>query len=236
MTAVREPFCTLHLFARAPEPGRVKTRLWPLLGPDGAASLYRAFLEDASRTYLQPEAWDAVLSVDGEPDDPELATLFPFPWRRERQEDGDLGARLSRAFTRSFSAGASFALAIGSDHPALPRQSLKAAFAALAAGGDAAIIPADDGGYCAIALSRRVEPESVFTEIPWSSAAVLEVTRERLREARARVTLLPTLYDVDRPEDVGRLARDLAGRNPSEEDFPRATARALLRLKVEAPS
>ena len=231
-----QPLCTLNLFARAPEPGRVKTRLWPLLGPDGAASLYRAFLEDASRAYLQPEAWEAVLSVDGDTDDPELARLFPPPWRRELQEEGDLGARLSRAFLRSFSGGASFAVAVGSDHPALPRRSLSAAFAALDAGSDAAIIPADDGGYCAIALSHRVEPEKVFAGIPWSSTSVLQATRERLGDIGARLTLLPTLYDVDRPEDIGRLVRDLAGRNPLDEDFPRATARALLRLKVEAPS
>ena len=136
---MQQPLCTLNLFARAPEPGRVKTRLWPLLGPDGAASLYRAFLEDASHAYQKPEAWLAVLSVDGEPNDPELVRLFPPPWRRERQEEGDLGARLSRAFVRSFSEGAAFAAAVGSDHPALPRQSLNAAFAAL--GMDWAYVP-----------------------------------------------------------------------------------------------
>jgi glycosyltransferase A (GT-A) superfamily protein (DUF2064 family) len=113
---------------------------------------------------------------------------------------------------------------------------LNAALAALAGGCDAAIIPADDGGYCAIALSRRLEPAEIFADVPWSSASVLEVTRERLREAAVDVTLLPAHYDVDRPEDVGRLARDLARRNPSDDDFPRATARALLRLKVEVPS
>ena len=86
------------------------------------------------------------------------------------------------------------------------------------------------------ALSHRVEPEKVFAGIPWSSTSVLQATRERLGDIGARLTLLPTLYDVDRPEDIGRLVRDLAGRNPLDEDFPRATARALLRLKVEAPS
>jgi rSAM/selenodomain-associated transferase 1 len=228
--------CTLNLFARAPQSGRVKTRLWPLLGPEGAAALYRAFLEDASRAYLDVEAWESVLSAEPDPDDPELARLFPPPWRREAQEEGDLGERLSGAFSRSFDRGSSFVLAVGSDHPALPRRSLSAAFAALRDGSDAAIIPAEDGGYCAIALSRRLDAEKVFARIPWSSSSVLDVTRERLREEGASVLLFPAFYDVDRPDDLRRLVSDLAQRDPSDADFPRATARALRQLKLEAAS
>ena len=43
----------LLLFARAPEALRVKTRLEPSVGTAGAAALYRAFLEDAARSFAQ---------------------------------------------------------------------------------------------------------------------------------------------------------------------------------------
>jgi glycosyltransferase A (GT-A) superfamily protein (DUF2064 family) len=66
--------------------------------------------------------------------------------------------------------------------------------------------------------------------VPWSTDAVLEITRRRLAAEGVRLTLLPPAYDVDRPEDVDRLRRDLARRDPEEPDFPRATARALAEL------
>jgi rSAM/selenodomain-associated transferase 1 len=226
---------SLVLFARAPEPGQVKTRLTPLLGAEGAARLYRAFLEDAARAYARGGDWEPVLDADPEGDHPLLRDVFPAPWRREDQAPGDLGARLTAAFRREAARGAPAILAVGSDHPALPRRSLLEAFRALGEGRHAAIIPAEDGGYCAIALSRDVPPERVFHEIPWSSPAVLGVTLDRLAAVGAAVSVLEAFYDVDRPEDVGRLARDLASRDPGGEDFPAATARALQDLAAEAP-
>ncbi len=220
------------LFARAPVPGSVKTRLAKLLAPEGAARLYRAFLEDASRAYVD-DAWRPVLYADPDPDEPALASIFSLPWRREAQAPGDLGDRLTDAFRRELSRGAPAVLAVGSDHPALPRRSLRRMFDALASGEDAALIPAHDGGYCAIALSRRPVPEDVFRDIPWSSPATLEATLERMRSARLRVALLEPAYDVDRPEDLARLRRDLADRDPAEDDYPRATAAALAAVAPE---
>ncbi|MFN2385137.1 MAG: TIGR04282 family arsenosugar biosynthesis glycosyltransferase [Thermoanaerobaculia bacterium] len=225
---------TLVLFARAPEPGQVKTRLAPLLGADGAARLYRAFLEDAARAYGRAADWAPVLAADPAADHPLLQALFASPWRREDQVSGDLGARLTAAFRSEAARGARAILAVGSDHPALPHRLLLEAFRTVEDGRHAALIPAEDGGYCAVALSREVAPEGVFEEIPWSSPAVLEATLERLARLGASVSLLSTFYDVDRPEDVARLARDLASRDPGGEDFPAATAKALRELAAEA--
>jgi glycosyltransferase A (GT-A) superfamily protein (DUF2064 family) len=205
-----------------------------MLGPEGASRLYRAFLVDAARTYARGGEWTPVLDADPAGDHPLLRDLFPPPWRREDQARGDLGARLTAAFRREASLGAPAILAVGSDHPALPRSSLLEAFDAVRRSRQAAIIPAEDGGYCAIALSRDVPAERVFDAIPWSSAAVLDATLARLADAGAAVTVLGAFYDVDRPEDVGRLARDLASRDPGGEDFPAATARALQDLAPEA--
>lgn len=221
---------SLLLFARVPQLGRVKTRLSPRLTDVGVLRLYRAFLEDASRAYGDLREWSPVLAAEPDPEDVEIAALFPFPWRREAQGDGGLGARLTAAFAREFDRGAPAVIAVGSDHPALPRVLLSEALAHIAGGGAAAAIPADDGGYCAIAFSASAPFEDALREVPWSSPDLLAVTQSRLAARGVSLALLAGGYDVDRPEDVDRLRRDLAGRDPEAPDFPRATARALAEL------
>lgn len=232
MTELRQ---TLVLFAREPVPGRVKTRLARVLTAEGASRLYRAFLEDASRVYADP-AWDCVVDAEPDPDRADLPSIFPPPWRLERQSAGDLGARLTAAFERERENGTGATLAVGSDHPSLPLRSLRLLFAEVARGEDVAIIPAQDGGYCAIALAAAVRPESIFRDIPWSSPATLEATLARARDAGLSVAISEPGYDVDRPEDLDRLRIDLAGRDPSEEDYPRATSEALLHLPTDTPA
>jgi rSAM/selenodomain-associated transferase 1 len=220
---------TLILFARAPIPGSVKTRLAGVLAPEGAARLYRAFLEDAARVYAG-NAWTSVLYADPDPDETSLAAIFGVPWRREAQAPGDLGSRLTAAFEAERCLGASAVLAVGSDHPALPRRSLEELFDAVESGEDVALIPAQDGGYCAIALAARAPTSAVFRGIPWSSERTLDVTVTRARAGGLHAALLAPAYDVDRPEDLETLARDLARRDPSDDDYPHATARALARF------
>jgi rSAM/selenodomain-associated transferase 1 len=221
----------LVLFARVPRPGRVKTRLSVALGEAGAARLYEAFLEDAARIYLAPERWSALVAAEPDPEDPALARLFPHPWRRVAQASGDLGSRLEAAFRLGFREGAAAVAAVGSDHPALPRRLLEEALRRVLDGADAALVPAEDGGYCVVALGRRALPGGVFRGIPWSSAGTLRATVQRMRGAGLSVELLETAYDVDRPEDLVRLRRDLAARDPAAADFPRATARELRQLR-----
>lgn len=224
------PPLTLLLFARTPVLGAVKSRLCPPLSPEGALSLYVAFLEDAARAYGGRSRWAPVLAAEPDPDDPILAQLFQPPWRRQAQAPGDLGAKLVAAFAGERSRGASGVLAVGADHPALPLSRVEEAFGAVEAGSDAAVVPAEDGGYCAIALGPRADPALVFRDIPWSGSDVLAVTRERLEEAGLTLATLGAAYDVDRPADLERLRRDLAGRDPADPGFPRSTARALAAL------
>jgi uncharacterized protein len=217
----------LLLFAKAPAAGRVKTRLVPPLSEAQALALYRAFLEDAAASYASSARWEAVLDADPDPEDPVLAALFQGRWRRRRQGPGDLGERLSASFEREFSDGAPAAVAVGSDHPALELRLLEQAFDRLGEGDDAVVIPADDGGYCAIGLASRAPVGRLFSGIPWSSSSVLPATRQRLEDLGLKASVLEPAYDVDRPEDLERLRRDLASRHPSQPGYPRATARAL---------
>ena len=226
---------TLILFARTPALGTVKTRLSPPLSREGVLSLYVAFLEDASRVYGSSPRWTPVLAAEPEPDDAVLARIFGPPWRRQGQAPGDLGAKLAHAFEAELERGVPAVLAVGSDHPALPLARVEEAFDAITAGSDGAVVPAEDGGYCAIALSRRVQPSLVFRDVPWSTPEALAVTRARLESAGLALATLAMAYDVDRPEDLTRLRRDLAQRDPSGLDFPKATALALRTLDGEAP-
>jgi rSAM/selenodomain-associated transferase 1 len=222
---------TLLLFARTPERGKVKTRLVPPLSEPEALDLYLAFLEDAAGNYISPRRWRSVLDAEPDPDEATLAALFPHPWSRRKQAAGDLGDRLTAAFEREFARGAPAALAIGSDHPALERRRIEEAFDRLSGGSDAVVIPADDGGYCAIGLAARVCARDVFSDIPWSSAGVLSATRKRFAARGIDAAILEAAYDVDRPEDLERLRLDLAARDPAGQDYPRATARVLRELE-----
>ena len=121
-------------------------------------------------------------------------------------------------------------VAVGSDHPALGRAPIEEALARVANGTAAAAVPAEDGGYCAIAFAAGAPFEEAFRDIPWSTSAVLARTAERLARLGGALSILGHGYDVDRPEDLDRLRGDLSSRDASSSDFPRQTARVLAEL------
>jgi len=198
------------VFARAPTPGEAKTRLIPALGEAGAAALHRRLvmhcLLAARDSRLGPvELWCA-------PD-----TSDPFFRECERrygaglhaQGEGDLGARMQRAFESAL-ARSRHAILVGSDIPALSIQYLRDADQALVQGDEVVIGPAEDGGYVLIGLSH-CDPE-LFRNIPWGGPEVLPETRRRIAGLSWRSSELSVLWDVDRPEDLGRLPQGLRAR------------------------
>ena len=201
----------LLVFARLPEPGRTKTRLAPLLGPHGAAQLYRAFLDDTIAVARRVGGVDLELWVEPR----EGADR----WFAERhgdlmlryQPDGDLGARLEAAFADAFADGADRAIALGSDHPTLPASYLARGFSTLRVL-DLVLGPSPDGGYYAIGLHRRAwsRAPALFRGVPWSTSRVLRHTRECATGLGLSRVELPEWYDVDEPEVLERLSGDLA--------------------------
>ncbi len=190
------------VFSRTPEPGKVKTRLVPALGPDGAARLHERLTHRAVRTAVASEAgsvelWCAPTTVH--PFFSELETVFPLGLRL--QQGDDLGERMAGAFDDALSE-ASTALLVGSDSPDLGQEDLRAAMAALQGDYDVVLGPAADGGYLLIGLRCPV-PE-LFRNMPWGTAEVLALTRERLGRAGRRWYELPVRHDLDRPEDLSR--------------------------------
>ena len=193
------------VFAKAPQPGRVKTRLAPLLGEERAARLHARMIEGTVRIALA--ARFERLELHCAPRARHLA--FTALARRHSlalraQGRGDLGARMQRAFERALR-GAKVAVLIGTDCPVLRVADLRAAVRALQGGADAVLAPAEDGGYALIALRRT--SARLFSGIEWGSASVMAETRRRLRELGWRWRELRTVWDVDRPEDYARLER-----------------------------
>ena len=192
------------LFAKAPEPGQVKTRLCPPLTPVEAAELQRACLRDlwtrlgalasphVVLCHHPPEAGERFRDlIGGEPD------LLA-------QSEGDLGHRLTAAFAALFGRGLGPVVAIGADSPDLPLEFIAQALDALRAGQcEVALGPAADGGYTLIGL-HSLQP-AVFEAIPWSTSQVFSATRERCRQADLRVLTVPEWYDVDDAASLARL-------------------------------
>ena len=195
----------LIVFARAPRPGQVKTRLQ--LAPERAARLHAAFVAD---TLEMLAGFDGVeLSTDVETD-----AWSEYRVARSVQAPGDLGARLYAAIAGALAGGACPVLILGSDSPTLPAAHVRALLDSAA---DVALGPTEDGGYYAISC-RRARPE-MFAGVEWSSPRTLTTTVAALTAAGLAVELGSCWYDIDEPSDLSRLRRI--------ESLPRHTRHAL---------
>lgn len=192
----------MAVFAKAPQAGAVKTRLIPALGAAGAARLARGFALDAVRLAAHFASQQVTLWCAPDAQHRFFRALHArFGVAVRKQIGADLGARMAHAFSNQPTP----LLLIGTDCPALCMEHLMAATVALRDGNDAVFIPAEDGGYVLVGL-RRPQPR-LFEDIAWGSEHVMAQTRERLREIGLRWSEPLTLWDVDEPADLRRLAR-----------------------------
>lgn len=209
------------VLTRVPRAGNGKSRLRPAYAADRIAELQRAMLGDtlAALDRLAPSQRVVLVApLDGEDACAAMAPETPPGWALELQRGEGLGERLVHASAALFARGASVVLLCGSDAPVLPVARLAAELGALRED-HLVMVPADDGGYAALALARP-EP-ALFEDVPWSTARVAEVTCARARERGLTVRRLDPVRDVDTPDDLAVLARLLAA---SPADAPRTAA------------
>lgn len=202
------------VFTRAPDPGRVKTRLISLLGAHGAAALHRQLTEHTLAVARESDIGPVELWCTPSSSDSFLQGCRErFQAELYVQCEGDLGMRMLDAFDRALGRSR-HVLLIGSDCPGWNATGLRAAARALHDGHDAVFCPAEDGGYTLVGL-RHVVP-ALFEAMTWSTDIVMEETRERLRDLGWRWHELPMQWDVDRPEDYHRLMSEggIAATNP----------------------
>ena len=202
----------LIVFAKVPEPGRVKTRLCPPLDPDEAADLYAAFLRDALDRYAalaaEPDGPSVRLYLAGAANPDAGLAALPAGVETFRQRGGGLGERMLRAFVETFAAGYDRAVVVGTDHPTLPVEFFGLTFDVLDDPLTAVLGPSDDGGYYLLGLNDIV-PD--LFDMDYSHPDVFEDTMERVMESDLTPVVLPTHYDVDDGPALARLAAEWRG-------------------------
>lgn len=193
----------IAVMAKAPIAGFAKTRLIPALGEPGAARLHRELTRHAIATAVA--AAMGVVTVWCAPD--ATHRFFRALSRRSGlsllpQSTGDLGDRMLAAFERQ-PTGVPL-LVIGTDCPPLTAAHLRDAGAALTAGRSATFVPAEDGGYALVGL--RCAIPALFCDMPWGTEHVMALSRDRLRALGLSWHEGETLWDVDRPDDLRKMA------------------------------
>lgn len=189
----------LVLFARTPVPGRVKTRLIPVLGEAGATALYRSLLERQLALVAGYEGAVPQLWIDGDDDE---GLFTDFPGSVHGQEGADLGERMHLALTKAL-ASSRHAVLIGCDAPGITPAYLDQAFAALAGGCEVVLGPARDGGYVLIGMQQS-QP-ALFRDIAWGTAGVMAQTRRVLAAMGWSWRELDIQQDIDGPDDLASL-------------------------------
>ena len=192
----------IAIMAKAPIAGFAKTRLMPLLGADGAADLQHWLIQKTVATARAARLGPISLWCAPDCEHPVFTSLAEQgDLTRYRQPEGDIGVRMLAAAQRTPENVGT--VIIGTDCPTLGPGDILNASQAIREGKDAAIIPAEDGGYVLIAV-RRAYAE-LFADIDWSTPRVMAQTRQRAQEAGIRLAELPPKWDVDHAEDFSRL-------------------------------
>ncbi len=196
----------LVIFAKAPQMGRVKTRLAREIGLVAATQWYRSTCASLIARLACDRRWSTSLVVT-----PDSAAWKSAPWphiwpsgvAHLPQGPGDLGQRMGAVF-RSFPPGP--VVLIGSDIPDIQSAHIAQAFAALGSH-DAVIGPSTDGGYWLIGFKRVKPVGSVFNTVRWSSSHALKDTLKNL--TGRTIAFLPTLQDVDEAADLKAVRQKL---------------------------
>jgi len=198
------------VMAKWPEPGRVKTRLAREIGPEAAAELARAMLQDTLDRACEAPA-QAFLAVDaGEGTVSEEMAGVPV----EPQRGEGLGERIAHAVAGRWEAGREAVVVLGTDSPNFPDAFLMAALEALTAGAASVLGPTRDGGLYLLGFRRGGEGSGgrlhrALGPLAWGTEVAFEEVRRALAPPLGPPEVLEPWYDVDLPEDLARLARDL---------------------------
>jgi rSAM/selenodomain-associated transferase 1 len=212
--------CAMAVMTKAPQAGRVKTRLVPPLSLEEAAELNRCFLRDTTVTIsnvcshrpvgdegktARASAVAAYTPVGAES---AYKDILPSDFSLLPQRGNEFGERLYLAVEDLFNCGFDSVCLIDSDSPTVPAENFQQAVELLSMREDGVVLgPSDDGGYYLIGVKKP--HRHLFEQIDWSTERVLNQTIQRATEIRLEVKLLPTGYDVDDAVSLRRLRGEL---------------------------
>ena len=217
--------CALAVMTKAPQAGRVKTRLVPPLTPEEAAELNKCFLRDTAAVISSVCSRRPV--GDAHASHSEAATaargiavytpvgaesaytdVLPADFSLLPQRGDEFGERLFFAVEDLFRCGFDSMCLIDSDSPTVPAENFKQAVELLSTSEDCVVLgPSDDGGYYLIGMKKP--HRHLFEQIDWSTERVLNQTMQRANKIGLEVKLLRTGYDVDDDASLRRLCSEL---------------------------
>ena len=214
---MRAGLCALAVMTKAPQAGKVKTRLTPPLSSEEAAALNTCFLRDTAAAIVKTVEQGTARGIAVyTPVGAEAAYdgILPQEFELVPQRGDAFGERLVFATEDLLRIGFDSLCLIDSDSPTVPQDAFAEAVRLLSDENDSVVIgPSDDGGYYLIGLKKL--HRQLFEDIDWSTDRVLEQTIQRSREINLPVHLLPTWYDVDDRATLDRLCQELFGANGS---------------------
>jgi uncharacterized protein len=236
--------CALAIMTKAPQAGRVKTRLVPPLTPEEAAELNKCFLRDTaaaiSRACSRRPVGDAskmqfehtgASLCEAATDACEIAVytpvgaksaytdLLPADFSLLPQRGDKFGERLYFAVEDLFKCGFGSVCLIDSDSPTVPAENFADAVEMLSTSEDRVVLgPSEDGGYYLIGVKKP--HRHLFEQIDWSTERVLNQTMQRATEIGIEVKLLPIGYDVDDDASLRRLCNELLGEQGDDSVAP----------------
>jgi rSAM/selenodomain-associated transferase 1 len=233
--------CALAVMTKAPQAGRVKTRLVPPLTPEEAAELNKCFLRDTtaaiSNTCNRAASSEAAAAACGVaaylPVGAEsvYTDILPDDFSLLPQRGDKFGERLYFAVEDLFKCGFDSVCLIDSDSPTVPAENFAKAVKLLSTSEDRVVLgPSDDGGYYLIGVKKP--HRRLFAEIDWSTERVLNETIQRATEIGLEVKLLPSGYDVDDSAGLKRL-RDELLRGKADDDAAPNTRRFLMSMAAQ---
>jgi len=198
------------IMAKVPIAGTVKTRLQPFFSAEQSAMLAECFLRDTvnKAKFLSNELIIAYTPIE------KLDVLLAILSNEQifiEQIGASLGDKMFHAFEFAFSQYSDAVVMIGTDSPTFPTQFITQAFEMLSES-DAVLGETTDGGFYLIGL-RKLK-KGIFETVEWSSPKTFEQTRRNAENLGLKLSLLPNWYDVDTPDDLKRLKKDLS-KNPS---------------------
>jgi len=201
-TEYKYPSATIIVFAKAPEAGKVKTRLASSIGDLKALRFHEQMIARTLEMACKYNLARVELHVSGNTTHPLIQYLAREHGIIVKAQQGkDLGERMHFALEQAL-ISTQYCVLIGTDCPAMNVDYLASALTALTRGQDAVLGPAEDGGY--VLIGARKLSRDWFCDIVWGGCHVLEQSRKKIKEYGAQLEELQTLWDVDHIEDFER--------------------------------
>lgn len=195
----------LAIMIKAPRQGHVKTRLASAYAAEAIVTLYRALVEDTID--LARSARVRIVAACPAGDEEDLERWLPADVEVVAQAGTGLAAGLVSTFEQLCTPRGTRVIAFNADSPHLPVTVLESAFDALSRD-DLVVGPCDDGGYYLVG-AKRAHP-GLFDASTMGQHSACEALLEQAASRGLGVSMVAVHYDVDHPQDVERLARDLA--------------------------